>query len=301
MAGLPGLIDFHTHFFSGSPLERVGERTPASLAAGDAGTGDRAAPDLGLAEGQRLRWSETLADQGVSHAGSFADHEDEADALLAGAEASAGRLVPFCLADPTAKGAVDRAEERFARRGLRGLVLAPALHGYRIDEDRVAPLLDLADRMGAPVVVHAGLLPPRLADADHGRPYDPSLSSPLHLIPTAQRFPRATFVVPRFGGGFLRETLMAGEVCENVLVDSSGDQAWLRTQTTHFRLEDLFERALGVFGADRILFGTGSTLLPRGWRFDLFHLQREALGALEVGPADQALVFHDNARRVLGL
>lgn len=298
MPGLPGLIDLHTHFFSGTPLERVGARAPVPMAAG---LQEAPPPDAKAAEGQLMRWCEELADHGLAHAGSLADFEDEVDALLHAAEGSSERLIPFAAIDPTAPGARERAEELFARRGLRGLVLTPALHGYRIDDEAVRPVLELAERLGAPVILHCGLLPPRLADAELPRPFEPSLSSPLHLIPAALRFERLSFIVPRFGGGFLRETLMAGEICGNVLVDSSSDHSWLRTQTTHQRLEDLFERALGVFGPERILFGTGSSLVPRGWRFDLFHLQREALGALEVPAADQALIFRDNARRVLGL
>jgi len=298
MAGVPGLIDFHTHFFSGSVLERAsaGSLEPMSLMSGDA-----AAPTSRAIEEQRARWCEELSDHGLPLAASLADHEDELEPLLAAAGSSDGRLVPFGPLDPTAPGAAERAEELLTRRGLRGLVLTPSLHGYRIDAPEVEPVLALAERLGAPLIVHCGLLPPRLADERLGERFDPALSSPLHLIPAALRHERLAFVVPRFGGGFLRETLMAGEVAGNVLVDSSSDHGWLRTQSTSLGLEDIFERALGVFGPERVLFGTGSTLVPRGWRFDLFHLQREALGALDVSSGDQALIFHENARRVLGL
>jgi predicted TIM-barrel fold metal-dependent hydrolase len=151
------------------------------------------------------------------------------------------------------------------------------------------------------VVVHCGLLPPRLRDLPGSRPLDLRLGDPLALVPVADRHPRLRLVVPRFGGGFLRETLLAGEAAPNILVDSSSDHSWLRTQPAELRLEDLLERVLGVFGPERLLFATGSSILPRGWRHERFTHQREALGALGVGAADQAAIFRDNARRLLDL
>lgn len=304
MAAVPGLVDVHVHLFGGTPLESLAAPTPGATLGGLAAglVEDPAAhPTPAMAERRAARWLDELDAHGLAAAGCVSDHPDEAPALCAAAAVSGRRLAPFAHLDPTAPGAREAAEELFGRRGVVGLVWTPALHGYLPDDESARPVLELCASLAAPVIVHAGLLPPGLADREGPRPFEPERSSPLHLVPAALRFPRVPFVVPRFGGGFLRETLLAGEVCGNVHVDTSSDHAWLRTQATRLRLEDVLERALGVFGPDRILFGTGSTLGTRGWRHDLFTLQREALGALEVSAADQTLVFRDNARRLLGL
>ena len=66
-------------------------------------------------------------------------------------------------------------------------------------------------------------------------------------------------------------------------------------------LDDVFDRALGVFGSERVLFGTDSSVFPRGWRQDLYTLQREALGALGGSEVDRGRIFGRNAAQLLGL
>jgi len=70
---------------------------------------------------------------------------------------------------------------------------------------------------------------------------------------------------------------MAGAQCGNVYVDTSSSHSWLATEPNGLELADVFERALAVFGAERILFGTDSSLFPARWRRDLLLAQREAL------------------------
>ena len=171
-----------------------------------------------------------------------------------------------------------------------------------MDGPEVDGLLEVAATTGVPVVVHCGLLAATQRDELAMVPtLDINLGNPLSILPAAVRHPGVRFVIPHFGAGFFRETLMAGEMCENVHVDTSSGNSWIRTQPSDLRLEDVFERALGVFGPSRILFGTDSQPTAPGWRRDLFTLQREALGALEVPARDQMLIFRDNARRLLAL
>ncbi|MFI5340558.1 MAG: amidohydrolase family protein, partial [Candidatus Methylomirabilales bacterium] len=66
-------------------------------------------------------------------------------------------------------------------------------------------------------------------------------------------------------------------------------------------LADVFRAALRVFGAERILFGTDSTFLPRGWRRDIFDAQMQVLKALEVTTQQARLIFGGNLARVLKL
>ena len=94
---------------------------------------------------------------------------------------------------------------------------------------------------------------------------------------------------------------MAGAQCGNIYVDTGSSQAWLATQPARLTLADVFERALGVFGPERILFGTDSSVFPRGWRREILLAQREALGACGVREEDQARIFGMNAAQILRL
>ena len=83
----------------------------------------------------------------------------------------------------------------------------------------------VAERGGV-VYVHCGLLVVKLRDLlGLPRSFDLSYANPLDLIPAADAHPQAKFVVPHFGAGFFRETLMAGAQCENIFVDTSSSHS----------------------------------------------------------------------------
>ena len=94
---------------------------------------------------------------------------------------------------------------------------------------------------------------------------------------------------------------MAGAQCTNVHVDTSSTNSWMKTQPGRITLAEVFDRALGVFGAERILFGTDSTVFPAGWRHERRAEQAEALDSLGVSPEDRAAIFAGNAARLLKL
>jgi predicted TIM-barrel fold metal-dependent hydrolase len=73
----------------------------------------------------------------------------------------------------------------------------------------------------------------------------------------------------------------------------------MATQPARTTLAQVFERALGVFGPGRILFGTDSSTFPRGWRADLFAAQKEALQEIGLPEADRERIFGGNARALL--
>jgi len=109
------------------------------------------------------------------------------------------------------------------------------------------------------------------------------------------------FVVPHFGAGFFRETLMSGAQCTNVFVDTSSSNSWIATQSPNLSLSDVFARTLHVFGHERILFGTDSNTFPAGWRKDRFEAQHAALRQLTLSAAAEEAIFAGNARRLLAL
>ena len=76
------------------------------------------------------------------------------DRVIDEAEASGGKLVPFCRLDP-ADDPVGEAE-RALGRGARGIKLHPRAERFRLNDERLEPVFALADERALPVITHAG-------------------------------------------------------------------------------------------------------------------------------------------------
>jgi hypothetical protein len=301
---MSGWFDFHLHFFSRAYFEALAAQSPdpGPVAEKLAELARRAGveippPDVGT---HTARWLSEMDRHGVEHACAFASAPEEVPALAEAARHARGRITPFALVDPRAAGAAERVGGLVREQGFKGVLLFPALHHYRIVAPECAPLWRELDRAGAIAYVHCGMFVVKVRDLlGFPRSADPSFANPLDLIAVANAYPRARFVIPHFGAGFFRETLLAGGHCPNVYVDSSSSNAWIATQGPKLRLRDVFERALGVFGPERILFGTDSTTFPQGWRADRLEEQIKLLEGLALPRREIDLILSGNARRLL--
>ena len=83
-------------------------------------------------------------------------------------------------------------------------------------------------------------------------------------------------IIPHFGAGFLRETLMAADQCPNIHLDTSSSNSWIKYHPG-LTLEAVFRQALEVVGPDRLIFGTDSSFFPRGWQRQIFEQQKATL------------------------
>jgi len=298
------LIDFHTHYFSRTFFRTLAAQSPLpgepehKLAALAAKTGIELPPEDPAAH--LARWLGELQKHSLEHLCTFASLPEELPDVAAAARASGGRISGFALLNPRQPGAAEKAEQALADGGHKGVLLFPALHGYAVDQPEVRPLLEVLERRRAIAFVHCGLLVVKLRDLlGLPRPMDLAYADPLALVPAANRFRDVRFVIPHFGAGFLREALMAGAQCANVHVDSSSSNSWRATQPEPISLAQVFERALGVFGPERILFGTDSNVFPAGWRDDRLVEQRAALQQAGADGAAIEAVLGGNARRLL--
>jgi predicted TIM-barrel fold metal-dependent hydrolase len=298
------VIDFHLHLFARPFFDALAAQSPQpgsveeKLARASAKAGfELPTPDLAA---HVARWSAEFERHQVEHACAFASVPEEIAALAEAAVLARGKITPFAVVNPLVEGVAERVRGLLATKGFRGVLLFPALHGYSIDDARCAPLLAVLNAEHALAYVHCGLLVVKLRDLlGLPRSADPRRANPLDLIPVANANPDARFVIPHFGAGFFRETLLAGAQCSNVFVDTSSSNSWIATQPAKLTLRDVFERTLGVFGAQRVLFGTDSNTFPRGWRDDRLHEQREILVSLGASAAERELVFAGSARRLL--
>lgn len=300
------VIDFHSHFFCRTYFEALAKQSPLQgsvdekLALIARSTGiEIPAPSVG---DHLARWLDDLDKKHVPHLCTFASIAEELPAVIEAAALSKGRLSAFALVNPRVEGAAQKVRALLEDEKIRGVLVFPALHHYRIDGPEAAPLLDVLHELRSIVYVHCGVLVVKLRDLlGIPRTQDVRFADPLHVIPAANARPNASFVIPHFGAGLFRETLIAGAQCPNVFVDTSSSNGWTALLTPKPTLAQVFERALEVFGPTRVLFGTDSNTFPAGWRRDRYEEQQRVLATLGASATDQELVFRGNARRLLAL
>jgi predicted TIM-barrel fold metal-dependent hydrolase len=299
------VLDAHAHFFSRPFFLQFVEALRTNLPTDDPyrGLADRLGwelptPDHGaLAE----RWVEEMNKHGLDRMVLIASLPGDEGSVLAATQASPDRIIGYFMLDPTNPDAGERTR-RALGGGLRGVCLFPAMHHFHAWEERCYPVYEAAQSAGAVVFIHFGILKIGVRDK-LGLPsrFDMRFSNPIDLHRVAKDFPRVSFVLPHFGCGFLREALIVGDQCSNVFVDTSSSNSWMNTMPSPLTLSDVFRAALRVFGAERILFGTDSTFLPRGWRRDIFDAQMQTLTALAVTAQQAQLIFGGNLTRILRL
>ena len=293
------VVDIHSHFFSRPFFETLAALAPDADLNAVAGSAGFELPDADT--GRHLaRWLAELDRHDVEHMVTFASLLEEAPAVVEAVRLSKGRLSGCALVNPRAPEADRKLAGLLDEGGLAGALFFPAMHHFRIDGEEVRALFRQLSERRALVFVHCGLLVVNIRDRlGLPRPYDLSYANPLDLVPAANAARGANFIIPHFGAGFFREALMAGSQCENIHLDTSSSNSWIRTQPSAPTLREVFARALDVFGADRILFGTDSNVFPAGWRSDRLDEQRRCLDDLGVGAAEQEKIFRGNAARLL--
>lgn len=296
------LVDFHMHLFSRPYFEALAALSPlpGSVEERLAEVSARAKIELPPKElsAHVARWIAEFDRHGVEHAAAFASAPEEVPALAEAAVLAKGRITPFALVNPKAEGAAARTRTLLETKGFRGVLLFPALHHYELSSPECREFLGVLDAHRAIAYVHCGALVVKLRDLlGIPRTMDERFATPLHVIPAARAFPNVRFVIPHFGAGLFRETLEAGAQCSNVFVDTSSSNSWIASHPDKPTLRDVFARALEVFGAERILFGTDSNTFPAGWRQERHAEQRAIVESLE--PAAVPAIFGGNALRLL--
>lgn len=301
---MPGVIvDSHSHFFSlpffeglikqketatdiAGELERIGKLSGVEI------------PDKNL-EKHTYKWLSEMKKHNVEKMITFASLPEEAEAVAEAVRLAPGKLIGYTLVNPAADNAVSFIQKS-AEMGFRGLLFFPVMHHYKMFDKNIYPALDAAKDLKLNIIVHFGLLQVKLRDIiGLPRPFDIQYGNPLDLQFTANRYPEITFVIPHFGCGFFRETLMLGSLCENVYVDTSSSNSWIKTQPEDLTLTTVFEKTAAVFGTDRILFGTDSSVFPRGWRNDIYSEQFEAMNDAGFSKDDIGNILSGNINRIL--
>jgi predicted TIM-barrel fold metal-dependent hydrolase len=293
--------DAHVHLFSHRFFEALRGQRPASdesLEAMVQSLGWETPP----ADPRELaaQWIAELGRHGVGRCALIASIPGDEASAVAAIEAYPQRFWGYFLFDPTKPDAGERAAKAFDS-GLKGLCLFPAMQGFSVQDERLAPVYHAAaERPGAIVFVHCGVLSVGVRKK-LGLPskFDMSRANPLDLHRVALEYPQVRFVLPHFGAGFFREALMLADLCPNIYLDTSSSNSWTKYLTPPPSLEDVFRQALHVLGPDRLLFGSDSSFFPRGWNRAVFDAQAQALQAVGVTAEAAAKIFGGNLARLL--
>lgn len=302
------LCDAHGHFFSANLFRTLGK---------EAGATDDAAVSLparlgwdapGTDQALADRWVAELDQHGVSRAMLIASVPGDEASVAAAVQRHRDRIVGAFMFNPAAPppatgaatGVAGRLERAFVELGLRTVCLFPAMHHYRLDDERVDAVFAAAGAHGRAVFVHCGVLSVGVRKT-LGLPsrFDLRLGDPLAVAAVAVRHPAVPVIIPHFGAGFFREALMAADASPNIVLDTSSSNGWIKFHPG-LTLRDAFARALDCVGPTRILFGTDSSFFPRGWQQPILDAQSAILTDLGLDAAAQSAILGGNFSRVFG-
>jgi uncharacterized protein len=206
-----------------------------------------------------------------------------------------GRFLGFAHHDPFRPDAAEEMRRAFQELRLNGLkILAPALE-RRIDDRQLYSLWETIEDLGVPVLIHFGMLGAGGGISWNGR------DQPGPLEQVAKDFPTIQFVIPHFGIQYVTELLFLCWACDNVNVDTSGSNQWVRWMPYPLSLDDLLRKFYETIGPERILFGSDSSWFPRG--FSIRYLQDQIRACRFMNMPDAALrkIFGENAARLFRL
>lgn len=169
------------------------------------------------------------------------------------------RIYAFSHVSPDDPEALVKITQDVDQRGLRGL----KMFGPRLQkpfEDRAYwPIWEFLAERHVPLLIHFGILGGGGGIVYHDR------MNPLTVDPVARNFPTLPIVIPHFGTSYWGDLLQLGWANENIYVDTSGSNQWMRWMPYTVTLESLLRKAYETFGPHRIIFGTDSSYFPRGF------------------------------------
>lgn len=286
--------DVHCHFFSSRFLELLAPDAGGGVALSSRLQWDPPGTPTELGD----RWIGELDRHGVARAALIASIPGDAVSVAEAVAHHPDRFVGFFMHNPAGPDADAVLARSMREYQMRGICLFPAMHGYRLDDERVERVFHAAAESGAAVFVHCGVLTVGIRKK-LGLPsrFDLRLGDPLALARTALGFPHVPVIVPHFGAGFFREALMAADQCPTIHLDTSSSNNWIRFDGGQ-TLEGVFRSALAIAGPSRLLFGTDSSFFPRGWQAGIYEEQQRIMSSLGVSVADRAAIFGGNFERL---
>jgi len=262
-----GIIDCHTHIFPDSLAESALRRVSA-------GCGVSA-----VLEGTAAGLLRSMDSCGIDAAivASIAPKPAQFDAILSWSTSLASsRLIPFASVHPDDPDLVAHVNA-VAAAGLRGIKLHPYYQHYKLDEPRLEPIFDTADKAGLVVLVHCGF--------DIAFPRD-RVGDPARVRAVADNWPGLKIIAAHLGGWMDYDEVEKWLLGRPITLDTSACFGYVD--------DARMKRMLLAHPADCIVFGSDSPWFGQAETID-------RLRGLQF-PADlERAMFHDNAARLLGI
>jgi hypothetical protein len=272
------VVDAHAHFFTASTLKAwsLRGRTRESFENRTKTRTDMTSIELPDESTDVARqWVDEMDRYGITAMG-FMVGAEAYDEFLKAKARFPGRFMGYANINPGDPEAAEKVEKA-ARDGLQGIKLYPSswpeLHTY---DAACYPVYEAARKHRFPVFLHFGITIGGQADLRHGNPLDIQVPS--------RDFPDLNFVIVHFGAGFFRELLLLQYQADNVYMDSSGSNSWMKYLPYDLDIRKIFEKAINAGGAEKVIYGTDSTFFPRGYRINILEQQYGAVKSLSEGP-----------------
>lgn len=124
------------------------------------------------------------------------------------------KLIGFAGIDPTESAALEELRVAHGDLRLRGLTLSPASQDFHPCDSRAMTIYAEAERLGMPILIHAGAQLNEQSKLEYSRPY--------YFDEVARTFPRLRLAIAQLGQPFVEETLCLLAKHPNVFADVSG-------------------------------------------------------------------------------
>jgi predicted TIM-barrel fold metal-dependent hydrolase len=300
MIGLFKIFDAHVHFYSNSYFKFLVKQKPnrADISAELRNLAAKGHIEIPGEDPVQLakRWIDIIDKWKLERLLLYGSIPGDEDAVTKAVQAYPNRFTGMFAVDPNSSVLMDNAEKRFKEDKLRGILLYPSLYQINVGDEWLFPLYNLVQSCKGIVFTHFGKLIMKPRDfADVPTVVDEQYSNPKDLIPIAKKYPGIRFIIPNFGAGRFEEALEVGKTCTNVFIDTAGSNTWMATHESKPDLRRVFLRTLDAYGSGRILFGSGSGVLPRGYRYDIVDNQLKLVQEMRIPIPDVKKIFYENA------
>ena len=304
MIGLYKIFDAHVHFYSNAFFKFLVKQKPNRA---DINTELRNIASKGHIEipgedPEQLakRWIDIIDKWKLERLMLFSSIPGDEESIVKAVKAFPTRFSGIFAIDPNSNLLMENAVKRMQENKLKGVMLYPSLYQIHVNDEWLYPLYNLIQECSGILFVHFGKLIMRSREYA-GIPVitNDEFANPKDLIPVAKKFTGIKFIIPNFGAGMFEETLEVGKVCPNVYVDTAGSNSWITEHPEKPDMRRVFQKFLEAYSAKRILFGSDSGMLPRGYRYDIVDNQLKLVQEMRVPISDIKKIFYENMAELI--
>jgi len=246
------------------------------------------------------RWIDIIDKWKLERLNLFAGIPGDEDSIVKAVKAFPARFSGMFVIDPNSNLLMENATKRMQQDKLKGVLLYPSLYQINVNDEWLYPLYNLIQECSGMIFVQFGKLTMRPREyAGIPTITNNEFANPKDLILVAKKFAGIKFIIPSFGSGMFEETLEVGRACPNVYVDTAGSNSWITEHPTKPDMRHVFQKFLEIYTAKRILFGSDSGMLPRGYRYDIVDNQLKLVQEMRVPISDIKRMFYENMAELI--